>query len=72
MASSQVIKDPLRTPVGHMGRNSSRAPLRKETLHSAQVWESKRDVIKELYMDQRKPLREVSRILEIHHNFIAR
>lgn len=72
MASSPVIGDTLQTPVEHKGRYSSRAPLRKETLHSAQVWESKRDVIKELYMDQRKPLREVSRILEIQHNFIAR
>lgn len=72
MASLPVIEDPLRNVVEQKMRNSSRAPLRKETLHSAQVWESKRDIIKELYMDQRKPLREVSRILEIQHNFIAR
>ncbi|KAJ4424389.1 hypothetical protein N0V82_000908 [Gnomoniopsis sp. IMI 355080] len=51
---------------------SSRTPLRKETLHSVEMWESIRDMIKELYMDQNKPLREVSRILEAERNFIAR
>lgn len=69
---SPPLTDRSRNAVQRNVPTSSRTPLRKETLHSVEVWESKRDIIKQLYMDQRKPLREVSRLLESEHDFIAR
>ncbi|KAJ4397380.1 hypothetical protein N0V93_001605 [Gnomoniopsis smithogilvyi] len=65
------VTDSSPTVVRRQATTPSRTPLRKETLHSVEVWDSKRDVIRELYMDQNKPLREVSSILERQHNFIA-
>lgn len=70
--ASPLVTDSLPTVVQPNLPTSSRTPLRKETLHSVEVWESKRDIIRELYMDHNKPLREVSKFLETQHNFIAR
>lgn len=68
----QTVTNYSRTHVQRKLPTSSRAPLRKETLHSVETWESKREIIRELYMDQSKPLREVSRILDTEHKFVAR
>lgn len=40
--------------------------------HSMALWQPRKRLIKEIYINQRKSLDEVRRIMEIEHNFKAR
>jgi hypothetical protein len=40
--------------------------------HSMALWQPRKRLIKELYINQRKSLDELRRIMEIEHNFKAR
>lgn len=60
---------------GHPGGPQSparRQLLKKETFHKPEDWDSLRDVIRQLYIEENKTLAKVSDILETQYSFIAR
>lgn len=44
---------------------------RKETFHQPEEWEAMRPIIRQLYIDDKKTLTEVSKALEVSYNFRA-
>ncbi|ROV94954.1 hypothetical protein VMCG_08303 [Cytospora schulzeri] len=50
---------------------SSQQISRKETFHQPEEWEAMRPIIRQLYIDEKKTLAEVSQTLETSYNFRA-
>lgn len=67
-APSPADDEQLRPPQRAARELASRNDL---VIHTSEEWESLRDSIRQLYIEENKTLSAVSRILATKHNFIA-
>ncbi|KKA28211.1 hypothetical protein TD95_003309 [Thielaviopsis punctulata] len=73
-SSNSMRNDSLSFQMGAMGMNNdgffmAQPPTREQV--PAETWENLKGVIRQLYLDERRPLKEVMLLMEERHNFRA-
>ena len=65
------ITKPLQTAAASEFPHLDSLPMKPSDAGMALDWDSKRDIMKQLYLTEHKTLREVMRVMKIEHNFHA-
>ena len=65
------LTKPLQTAAASEFPHLDSLPMKPSDAGMALDWDSKRDIMKQLYLTEHKTLREVMRVMKIEHNFHA-